>query len=386
MFTRNFSLILLGNIVQGSAMPMLIILGGLTGAWLAPHSWLATAPISVQMIAAIIVSTPISLFMGRFGRRLGFLLGAALIVVGGVLSATAIYTQSFLLLCAGHAALGAALVCVNYFRFAAAEAVAEHHRAQAISFTLASGLVAALVGPEVFSLSKDLLAPIPMAGAYLAIAGLGVVGAVPVLGLNMPSPRSQGITRRSGSGWRLLADNPKIAGAIGVAALAHAMMVLLMTPTPLAMVGCGFVDDQAADVVRWHVIAMFAPGFFTGNLIQRFGAGRIAALGIVLLFRIRPGRHGRCRVAELLRRADPARHRLELSASSAAPTCCNPPSTSTTAPWGKASTTRSWPSLPRPPRSSPARSTPASAGTALTALSAPVLDCLCAGVAVARDD
>lgn len=283
MLNRNFTLILLGNVILGSAMPMLIILGGLAGAWLAPQGWLATAPPSAQMIAGIAVASPISLFMGRFGRRAGFLLGAAALIFGAILAVLALQIQSFVLLCLAHVALGAALICVNYFRFAASEAVAEKHRPQAISFTLASGLVAALIGPGLFSWSKDALAPTPLAGAYAAMAVLGIFGAVPVLYLKMQNTQTTQAQQNSISIREILARNPRIAVAIGVAALSQAMMVLLMTPTPLAMIGCGFMDDQAADVIRWHVVAMFAPGFFSGSLIKNFGAGRIAAIGIALL-------------------------------------------------------------------------------------------------------
>ncbi|TYC79805.1 MFS transporter [Stappia sp. BW2] len=284
MFTRNFLLILLANIVLGSAMPMLIILGGLAGGWLAPREWLATAPPSTQMLIGIIVATPVSLFMGRFGRRAGFLLGAMCLVVGGITAAVALVLQNFLLLCLAHAALGAALISVNYFRFAASEAVPAGHRAQAISFTLASGLVAALLGPQLFNEAKDILAPTPLAGAYLAIAALGILGAVPVCWLRMPASRVKAARSGAGSAVRILRQNPKATWAIGLAALSQAMMVLLMTPTPLAMIGCGFAEGQAADVIRWHVVAMFAPGFFTGSLIRRFGGTRIAVLGLVFLF------------------------------------------------------------------------------------------------------
>ncbi len=284
MFTRNFLLILLANIVLGSAMPMLIILGGLAGGWLAPREWLATAPPSMQMLAGIIVATPVSLFMGRFGRRAGFLLGASFLVFGGGLAALALLLQSFILLCLAHMALGAALISVNYFRFAASEAVPEEHRAQAISFTLASGLVAALLGPQLFTEARDLMAPTPLAGAYLAIAALGVLGVVPVLWIRMPAPSTNSARRRAGDAVRILRGNPGAVTAIGLAALSQAMMVLLMTPTPLAIIDCGFGQDQAADVIRWHVMAMFAPGFVTGSLIRRFGGNRIAMIGLFLLF------------------------------------------------------------------------------------------------------
>ncbi len=283
MLNRNFLLLLSGNVILGSAMPMLIILGGLGGAWLAPTPWLATAPPSVQMLAGILVAAPISGFMGRFGRRAGFLLGAGALICGAGLAVLALLTHSFVLLCLAHMLLGAALICVNYFRFAAAETVAEPQRPQAISLTLASGLVAALVGPQLFAWSSDALAPMPLAGAYAAMMGLGVLGAVPVMGLRIPINRPDSAAAQTGSLRALLAGNPRLIAAIGLAALTQMMMVLLMTPTPLAMIGCGFADTQAADVIRWHVVAMFAPGFFTGRLITRFGAGRVAGTGIALL-------------------------------------------------------------------------------------------------------
>ncbi|MEL7100669.1 MAG: MFS transporter [Pseudomonadota bacterium] len=283
MLTRNFLLILAGNVILGAALPMLIILGVLAGGWLAPATWLATAPPSVSMIAGIAVAAPLSLFMGRYGRRAGFLLGAGALIVGAGLGVLALYVGSFALLCLAHAFLGSALVCVNFFRFAAAEAVAEGRQAQAISLTLASGLVAALVGPEIFRWTKDALAPIPLAGAYAAIAGLGLAGALPVLGLTAMRVAQTNVAVPRLPLRAVLTDQPRIAVAIGVAALSQAVMVLLMTPTPLAMIGCGFVEDQAADVIRWHVVAMFAPGFFTGALITRLGAERIAATGFVLI-------------------------------------------------------------------------------------------------------
>lgn len=284
MLNRNFALILTGNIILGSAMPMLIILGGLSGAWIAPQTWLATAPPSAQMLAGIVVASPISLFMGRYGRRAGFLVGAAALVLGAAVAAVSLILHSFVLLCIAHVILGGALICINYFRFAAAEAVDEKHQAQAISLTLASGLIAALVGPELFSLTKDTLSPTPLAGAYAAMAGLGILGAIPVLGLNIPASKTEASKQTNSNLRAVLSGNPMIIAAIGIAALSQAVMVLLMTPTPIAMIGCGFGADQAADVIRWHVVAMFAPGFFTGFLIRRFGAGRIAATGVFLLF------------------------------------------------------------------------------------------------------
>ncbi|MGO1120814.1 MFS transporter [Rhodovibrionaceae bacterium A322] len=281
LLTRNFALILLSNIILGAPMPMLIILGGLAGAYLSPLAVAATLPPSVQMLAGVLIAAPLSLLMGRIGRKKGFLIAAAFLILGGLIGTYALVIDSFLLLCFSHFLLGGALVGVNFFRFAAAESVGEAWKAKAISYTLASGLVAALIGPEVFSFSKDFLAPISFAGAYLAVAVLGTIGLVPVLALG----KMAAVTApQQGKGDRAaLFRRPRVIFAMSGGAISQGIMVLLMTPTALAMVGCGFSDDQAADVIKWHVIAMFAPGFFTGSLIQKFGATRILASGMVLL-------------------------------------------------------------------------------------------------------
>ena len=281
MFTRNFVLVILSNIILGAPMPMLIILGGLAGAYLSPISYAATLPPSIQMLAGVIIAAPISLLMGRRGRKTGFLLATGLMILGGILGVCALLWHSFILLCFAHALLGAALVGISFFRFAAAEAVAEQQQSKAISYTLASGLVAAIIGPELFSYSKDMLAPVPFAGAYSTIVLLGVIGSIPVLMLHMKAT-PKGRAKSRGDKYALF-RRPKVIIAISGAAISQSIMVLLMIPTAIAMVGCGFSDDQAADVIKWHVIAMFAPGFFTGGIIQKIGALPVVFTGLLLL-------------------------------------------------------------------------------------------------------
>lgn len=287
LLNRNFLLVLASNAVLGAPMPMLIILGGLAGILLAPLDALATVPVSVQMLAGLVAAAPMSMFMGRFGRKLGFLAAAGLAFAGGLTGMLALFWSSFWLLCLGHACLGAALISFGYFRFAAAELVAEKWRPSAISFTLGAGLVAAVLGPEIFIQTRDAFEPIPFAGAYLAIAGIAAAGSVLVFVTRYPPPAAQ---PRDGQApatatpsARVVLRRPRVKVALIASAASYAVMVLLMTPAPLAMVGCGFTDVQAGDVIRWHVIAMFAPSFFTGILISRFGSGAIIATGAILL-------------------------------------------------------------------------------------------------------
>ena len=281
----NFSLTLLGNAVLGTPMPMLIILGGLAGAMLAPANELAILPVSVQMLAGMLTAAPMSVFMGKYGRKLGFLLGATIAASGGALGVYSLFYENFYTLCLAHAAMGSALICFGFFRFAAAEVVSESWRPKAISFTLGSGLVAALVGPEVFIYSKDLFSPIPFAGAYGAITVLSIIGSLPILALRLPETGNADQLNENKKVATVgeIIRRPAVFTAILCAAVSFGVMVLLMAPTPLAMVGCGFTDVQAGDVIRWHVIAMFAPSFFTGSLISRFGSGKIISCGLVLL-------------------------------------------------------------------------------------------------------
>lgn len=280
----NFLLILTANAILGAAMPMLIILGGLAGLMLAPSPGLATMAPSVQALAGLVAAAPFSLFMGKFGRRAGFLLGAAIAFVGALAGVAALYTASFVLLCVCHFLLGAALSGFQYFRFAAAEVVPDRWKSVAISLVLASGLVAAFGGPEVFLRTSALLAPVPFAGAYAGIAGIAVIGAVPLLFLRLPAPvgLSSSASREAIHALEVI-KRPAVAAAIMSAALSTAIMVFMMAPTPLAMVGCGHSEALAGDVIRWHVVAMFAPSFVTGFIIKRFGARAVILTGFALL-------------------------------------------------------------------------------------------------------
>ncbi|WP_341368548.1 MFS transporter [Yoonia sp. BS5-3] len=280
----NYLGLLLANTILGSAMPMLIILGGLAGLMLAPSAALATFPASLQTLAGLLAAAPFSLMMGRYGRKTGFIIGIACAVLGSMGGVWALSAGSFLALCAAHFALGAALACFQYFRFAAAETVSAEWQPVAISLMLTSGLIAAFAGPQLFILAKDSLAPVPLAGAYLAIAILSLVGLIPLAMTKLPAPAAstpQTLKQRLAA-LAVLRQRP-VRLAVGLGAVTQGIMMFLMVPTPLAMIGCGFTDAVAGDVIRWHVVAMFAPSFFTGFLIKRYGVRPVAFSGLGLL-------------------------------------------------------------------------------------------------------
>lgn len=281
----NFLGLLAANTVLGAAMPMvIIILGGLAGLMLAPSTVLATLPVSIQTLAGLVAAAPLSLFMGRFGRKTGFMLGVGLAIIGALLGVWALFSDNFILLCVALLALGTALTCYQYFRFAAAEVVSIEWQPVAISLMLTSGLVAAFVGPQVFIMAKDAFAPVPLAGAYAAIAVISCLGVIPLAIVRIPT---LAFVPRATSGKRFAAfavlRHGPVRTAVAIGAVSQGVMVFMMVPTPLAMIGCGFTEAVAGDVIRWHVVAMFAPSLFTGFLIKRFGTKRIVLTGLGLL-------------------------------------------------------------------------------------------------------
>jgi predicted MFS family arabinose efflux permease len=260
-----------------------MILGGLAGALLADNRALATLPISIMVLTSMLTALPASHFMGRFGRKAGFLLGAAAGAVGGALGARALAIGSFELLLLGAAFTGMYQSTQGFFRFAAADTASPAFKPKAISWVLAGGLLSALIGPEIVRTMSDYFSPIPYAGAYATVIFVNLIGAVVVLLLDIPTPPRRAKGAGSGRPMLDILRQPRTVVAILCAMISYAMMTLVMTSTPLAMVGHGFTSNHAADVVRWHVLAMFAPSFFTGSVIARFGHVPVIAIGLVML-------------------------------------------------------------------------------------------------------
>ena len=281
---RDFLGLLLANTILGAGMPMLLILSGLSGLTLAPSSVFATLPASLQTLAGLLAAAPLSLLMGKMGRSTGFLVGALMVAFGALTATQAMFAQNFALLCCAHFLMGAGLTSFQYFRFAAGEVVQEKWQPVAISLMLTSGLLAAIGGPQLFVAAKDTLAPIPFAGAYAALAMVTFVGILPLFVVRMP--KIEIAHQGANSTWRgtmnALRCGP-VRRAIGIGAVSQGAMMFLMIPTPLAMIECGFGENTASNVIRWHIVAMFAPSFLTGFVIQRFGAQPIAVIGLIII-------------------------------------------------------------------------------------------------------
>jgi predicted MFS family arabinose efflux permease len=192
-------------------------------------------------------------------------------------------TRSFALLVIGAVFSGVYQSFQGFFRFAAADTVPIEFKAKAISWVMAGGLVSALIGPEIVRLTGDYFAPTPFAGAYAAIVALNIIGAAALMFLRIPIPPRRAPGADTGRSLAEIFREPRVLVAVLCAMISFAAMNLVMTSTPLAMVAHGFTAGHAADVVRWHVVAMFAPSFFTGSLIARFGVSKVIAVGLGLL-------------------------------------------------------------------------------------------------------
>ncbi len=279
---RNVIVLVLAQAILGAQMPMIFIVGGLAGQSLAPSPVWATLPISLIVIGSMTTAPWLSALMQRAGRRIGFLVGAAGGAGGALLGAHALGTGSFPLFLAASYLTGIYMSAQGFYRFAAADTASPAFRPKAISLVLGGGLAAALIGPQLVKLTAE-AAVVPFYGTYLAVFALCVLGAGLFFFLDIPRPPVPAADAPRGRTRREMLADPRILVAVICATVSYALMNLVMTSTPLAVVGCGFGTGEAADIVAAHVLAMYAPAFVTGHLIARFGAERIVATGLAIL-------------------------------------------------------------------------------------------------------
>ena len=259
----------------------LISMNGLVGRMLAPTSALATLGATTYVIGSTLAAMPAALWMARVGRRRGFMTAALVNVGGCLLAALALYVSSFALFCFATAIIGVYNAFGLQYRFAAAEVAAPHDRAKATSWVLAGGIAGGFVGPSSTSFAKDAFAT-PFLGSFVVLAIFALVALAVQSRLRVPAPT---LADRTGTGRPLrdIVRQPVFVVAVMAAALGYGIMNLLMTATPLAMDVCGHPYSQAAFVIEWHVVAMYAPGLVTGSLIARFGPPRMIAVGVLLV-------------------------------------------------------------------------------------------------------
>lgn len=261
----------------------MIAVTGLAGAMIAPSTAFATVPLTGYVIGAALTTIPASLLMKQVGRRAGFQAGTAIGVLGALVCTAALYLANFWLLCAGMFVMGMYTSFGKYYRFAAADVAAPDFRAKAISLTLAGGIVGGILGPEMAKRTKDLFADHLFLGTYLSLAFVCLVAMLLLTRLDIPQLAEED-KKSSGRPVGAIMRQPVFIVAALASGLSYGIMNLFMTSTPLAMRAHDHHFNDAALVLEWHVIGMYAPSFFTGWLISRLGVLNVILVGIALLF------------------------------------------------------------------------------------------------------
>ncbi len=258
-----------------------IAINGLVGLALAPLGWMATLPVTGYVVGAALSAMPVSRLQARVGRKRSFQIGLLVAIVSAASCALAVATQNFWLLVASTLVAGFYSANGALYRFAGPELVAPAFKERALSLVLAGGVVGAFVGPNLASATRSWFV-VPFAGAYLALVGVALLSLAVMSFIRFPAHVAPAPGPAAGRPTAELLRQPVFAVAVVAAALGYGVMNLLMAATPIAMQQCKHPFDSAALVLEWHVLGMFVPSFFTGNLIRRFGALPVMFVGALL--------------------------------------------------------------------------------------------------------
>ena len=285
---RNLLLLACCQAVGQSCNTMMFAATGLSVITFYHRPDLANLPVTMQHIGVMIWVFPAALLMQRLGRSIGFRVGSLFGMAGAIVMCFGLYTGNFLAMCGGGLILGYAVACLQMYRFAAAELVPIHYRAKAISWVTAGGVAAAVIGPSLVRVTHDLAMPLYLA-TYAAILCLHIIVFIVMSFITFPPVAATASTANPTEAvapprplW-VIASQPRFIGSAMAGMLAFGTMSFLMSASPLAIVGCGFPHAEAHWVIFLHVLGMFVPSFFTGNLINRFGATTVMAYGVVLM-------------------------------------------------------------------------------------------------------
>jgi predicted MFS family arabinose efflux permease len=279
---RNAWVLAIAQALGGANPAIVISLGGIVGLTLATNSALATLPVSVFNLGVALGVIPAALIMRSYGRRNGYVFGAMLGVIGGVISALGIVWGDFVMFCVGTTICGFYASYVQSYRFAAADSATPAFRARAISYVMAGGLAAGIIGPQVVIFTREIVPGSMFAGSFLAQAALALM-TIAVIAFLRPAPIPVNAPKHSGRPLAQIVLQPRFIVAVIAGVVSYGLMAFLMTAAPLAMVDCGLSINVAALGISWHILAMFAPSFFTGRLIDRFGKETITAVGLGMI-------------------------------------------------------------------------------------------------------
>jgi MFS family permease len=260
-----------------------IAINGLVGLSLTPTPWMATLPVMGYVVGSALSTSWVSKVQTRYGRKRSFQLGLLVGLLACLICAGAVYLHNFWGLIAGTLIAGFYSANAQLYRFAAAELAPPVFREKAVSWVLAGGILGAILGPNIANWTKNLSA-VPYMGVYYTLSLVALLGIVAMQGIEFPPEAIKKKGDPSARSMREIFSQRVFLVSVICAALGYGIMNLLMAATPLAMDVCGFAFHDTAFVLEWHVIGMFAPGFYTGDLIKRFGALRVMVVGVLLNF------------------------------------------------------------------------------------------------------
>jgi predicted MFS family arabinose efflux permease len=279
---RNAMVLAVAQALAGGNSIVIVATGSIVGAMLAPDKGLATLPITFMVLGMWLGTLPTGMLAKSFGRRFALQTGSVFGVLSGLISCAAVLQGSFLLFLFGAFCAGLYAAAHLSYRFAAADTASERFRPKVVSWVLAGGVFAALIGPQLVIFTKDLWPPYLFAATFLAQAGVALLAAAVLTQVKIPRLGRHNDT----AGARPLAAiarTPRFVVAVVCGVVSYAMMNMVMTAAPLAMVGCGHSVTDASLGIQWHVLAMYGPSFITGALIVRFGVERIVMVGLSLI-------------------------------------------------------------------------------------------------------
>lgn len=280
---RNALVLAAAQSLGGAQAAIVVALGGLVGhSMLGENKEFATLPVTAFVLGTAFGTLPAGFLSRHFGRRIAFMGGAFGGTLAGLIAAFAIYRQLFPLFLMATFIAGFVGALVQQYRFAAADTASDGFRPKAISWVMAGGVLAGIIGPQAVIHTVDLLEPILFAGSFLALSCLNALAFVILSLIKIPRPDRAAHGSRGRPILQIISQQRFIvAAACGIGS--YALMSFVMTATPLAMVACGLTRTDATLAIQWHVLAMYGPSFFTGSLISRFGKERVVAFGLLLL-------------------------------------------------------------------------------------------------------
>jgi predicted MFS family arabinose efflux permease len=279
---RNALVLAVAQALAGGNSVVIVGTAGIVGASLAGKGY-ATVPVSTYVLGMWIGTLPVGMLAKKFGRIAAFEVGALCGTIAGLLCCLAVLHASFALLCAGTLFGGFYAAVHQSYRFAAADTASDAFKPKAISFVMAGGMFSAFVGPQLVIFTKDLWQPYLFAASYLAQAGVAILSGLVLLATRIPRPPQTARRMSDGRPLTEIFRQPRLIVAVVCGVASYSVMNLVMTSAPVAMLDCNHTVTDATLGLQWHVVGMFAPSFFTGALISRFGTDRVAGVGLAII-------------------------------------------------------------------------------------------------------